>query len=85
MALHAGEHVVVYYVKESHLKSTLGLGGGCDILSILSSAKEHMEFLVILRLVKGTHGGVSAWEIELVRPYFFKSFWVQKFAGTISA
>ena len=66
MALHAGEHVVVYYVKESHLKSTLGLSSGCDILSILSSAKEHMEFLVILGLVKGTHSGVSAWEIELV-------------------
>ena len=51
MALDAGEHVVVYYVKESHLKSTLGLSGGCDILSILSSAQEHMEFLVILSLV----------------------------------
>jgi len=78
--------LIVDDVVKLHVETTLLLTGGCYILCILSTAQQDMELLVILRLVQGTNGTISAREtIKLMASNLIKGLWVKHLSSTITA
>ena len=84
MTFNGSKELIVYYVVQLHLKTTLL--GSCrgDIFGILTSTEQNMELLIFISLIKWTHRGISTWKVELIASYFIKSFWVEQFASSIS-
>lgn len=84
MTLDARQLLIVYYVVQLHVETTLLLGGHRDILSVLATAAQNVELLVVLLVVEWAHSSISARELILEFSDLVESHWVEQLAVSVS-